>query len=168
MAFFNLSTPVAKRIALLQEGQQLAAAIKSQVGSGLAAQASVKVTKVTLVSPTQAKVVCALYEGGKPRLANQTGVAVKQDGTWKVGVASFCDLLALENGGKTSALPQASKVARLPGVTASEGGQRVPADLSPRRPSMFRGRPDLPPGPFPGTSRASLLCVSAIVERLPR
>ena len=86
-AFFNPGTPVAKWIALLQDGQQFTAIIKSQASSGLAAQASVKVIKVTLVSPTQAKVVYTIYEGGKPALANQTGVAVKQDGTWKVGAA---------------------------------------------------------------------------------
>jgi hypothetical protein len=111
MAFFNPGTPVAKWIALLQDGQQFATVIKSQASSGLAAQASAKVTKVTLISPTQAKVVCTIYEGGRPALANQTGVAVKQDGTWKVGIASFCGLLALENGGKTAAVPPACKAA---------------------------------------------------------
>jgi hypothetical protein len=38
-------------------------------------------------------------------------VAVKQDGTWKVGVASFCGLLTVENNGKTSGLPAACKSA---------------------------------------------------------
>ena len=38
-------------------------------------------------------------------------MAVYQDGTWKVGLASFCGLLALENGGKTSGLPAACKSA---------------------------------------------------------
>jgi hypothetical protein len=49
--------------------------------------------------------------GGQPALSNQSGVAVKQAGTWKVGVASFCGLLAVENGGKTSGLPAACKSA---------------------------------------------------------
>ena len=49
--------------------------------------------------------------GGQSALANQAGVAVLQDGTWKVGLASFCGLLALENGGKTSGLPAACKSA---------------------------------------------------------
>jgi hypothetical protein len=108
-AFFNPNTPVAKRISLLQDGQQFAAIIKSQASSGLAAQASAKVTKVTLVSATQAKVTYSILESGKPALSNQTGVAVLQNGTWKVGIASFCSLLALENGGKTSTLPPACK-----------------------------------------------------------
>jgi hypothetical protein len=48
---------------------------------------------------------------GKPALANQTGIAVLQGGTWKVGIASFCSLLALMNGGKTTSLPAACKTA---------------------------------------------------------
>jgi hypothetical protein len=71
----------------------------------------VKVTKVTLVSATQAKVTYSILESGKAALAKQTGVAVLQDGTWKVGIASFCALLAMENGGKTSSLPAACKAA---------------------------------------------------------
>jgi hypothetical protein len=111
MAFFNPKTPVAKRISLLQDGQEFASVIKSQASSSLASQASAKVTKVTVVSATQATVTYSILEGGKTVLANQKGVAVYQDGTWKVGIASFCRLLTLENGGKTSSLPAACKVA---------------------------------------------------------
>ncbi len=45
-----------------------------------------------------------IYLGGKPALSNQTGTAVSQDGTWKVGDVSFCQLLALENGDKAPAV----------------------------------------------------------------
>jgi hypothetical protein len=38
-------------------------------------------------------------------------VAVLQGGTWKVGLASFCGLLTLENNGKTSGLPSVCKIA---------------------------------------------------------
>lgn len=110
-AFFNPKTPVAKRVSLLQDGQMFASVIKSQAGSGLASSASAKVTKVTLVSPTQAKVTYSILVGGQPALSNQTGVAIKQGSTWKVGVASFCGLLAVENGGKTTGLPAACKSA---------------------------------------------------------
>jgi hypothetical protein len=111
MAFFNPKTSVAKRISLLQDGQEFASVIKSQASSALAAGVSVKVTKVTLVSPARAKVTYTILESGKPVLANQSGVAVYQDRTWKVGIASFCALLAMENGGKTSGLPAACKAA---------------------------------------------------------
>jgi len=110
-AFFNPKTPVAKRVSLLQDGQTFASVIKSQAGSGLAASATSKVTKVTLVSPAQAKVTYSILLGGQPALSNQAGVAVKQGGTWKVGVASFCGLLTVENSGKASGLPAACKSA---------------------------------------------------------
>lgn len=111
VAFFNAKTPTSKRIALLQDGSAFATIIKSQAGSGLAGSASAKVTKVTVTTPTQAKVTYDILVGGQPALSGKTGVAVKQGGTWKVGVASFCGLLALEAGGKTSGLPSACKAA---------------------------------------------------------
>ena len=109
IAFFSAKTPTAKRISLLQDGQAFAKVIRSQASSGLASQASAKVTKVTLVSSKQAKVGYSILVSGQAALPNQTGVAVLQDGTWKVGVASFCGLLTVENGGKTSSLPAACK-----------------------------------------------------------
>ena len=109
--FFNAKTPVAKRVSLLQDGQTFQSIIKSQAGSGLAASATAKVTKVVMVSSSQAKVTYSILIGGQSALANQAGVAVYQDGTWKVGLASFCGLLTLENGGKTSGLPAACKSA---------------------------------------------------------
>jgi hypothetical protein len=66
---------------------------------------------VTLVSPARGKVSYSILLGGQPALSGQTGVAVLQDGTWKVGLASFCGLLATENGGKTAGLPAACRSA---------------------------------------------------------
>ena len=109
-AFFNPKTPLATRISLLQDGQVLAPVIRSQA-SGLAASASSKVISVTVQSPTQASVVYNIVVSGQTALANQKGVAVYQNGTWKVGLASFCGLLTLENGGSTSSLPAACKSA---------------------------------------------------------
>jgi len=106
-AFFNPQTPVAKRVSLLQDGQAMSSVISAQAGSGLASQATAKVTKVTVTSPTQAKVTYTILVAGTPALKNQSGVAVNQGGTWKVGLASFCGLLALENSGSTSGLPAA-------------------------------------------------------------
>ena len=96
--FFNAKTPVAKRVALLQDGQKFATIINSQAGGGLAASATAKVTYSILI-------------GGSPALANQSGVAIKQGGTWKVGLASFCGLLTLENNGDSSSLPSVCKTA---------------------------------------------------------
>jgi hypothetical protein len=108
-AFFNAKTPVAKRVLLLQDGPQFQSIINSQAGSGLAAEATAKVTHVTVSSPTQATVNYEILIAGTPELKNQTGTAVNENGTWKVGVGSFCGLLVLENAGKTSGLPAACK-----------------------------------------------------------
>lgn len=108
-AFFNAKTPVAKRVSLLQDGSTFASIIKSQAGSGLAATATAKVAKVTVITSSEAEVTYSILIGGTPELNNQKGTAVLQAGTWKVGLASFCNLLALENGGSTSSLPAACK-----------------------------------------------------------
>jgi hypothetical protein len=104
-AFFSPSSSVAKRVSLLQDGPQVQAAVQSLLGSSFASQASAKVTKVTLTSPTQATVIYTILLSGTPELKNQKGTAVYENGTWKVGVSSFCSLAALANGGKTTGLP---------------------------------------------------------------
>ena len=108
-AFFSPKTPVAQRVALLQDGSQFSSVIKAQAGGGLASEASAQVTKVTVISTAQAAVTYNLLLDGTPALKGQSGTAVFQDGTWKVGVASFCGLLTLENAGNSSKLPAACK-----------------------------------------------------------
>jgi hypothetical protein len=109
--FFNAKTPVAQRVALLQNGSAFASVIRAQAGSGLASTASAKVSKVIVTSSSQATVKYAILISGSPALSNQTGVAVLQGGMWKVGLASFCGLLTLENNGKTTGLPSLCKTA---------------------------------------------------------
>jgi hypothetical protein len=106
-AFFSAKTPVSQRVSLLQDGSQFQSVISAQAGSGLASQASAKVTKVTVTSPTQATVKYDILLNGTPALSNQTGTAVLENGSWKVGVTSFCGLLTVENSGKTTGLPAA-------------------------------------------------------------
>lgn len=108
--FFNAKTPLSRRVALLQNGQELTNVIKSQLsGSGFASQVTSKVSKVTFTGTNQASVIYSIYLAGQPALSNQPGVSVYQDGVWKVGLASLCSLLKLEAGGKTSGLPAACK-----------------------------------------------------------
>ena len=99
-AFFSGTTRAAQKISLPQNRQEFASIINAQAESALARLASAMVTAVKVTSPTQATVTFDILIGGKPALSNQTGTAVYQDGTWKVGDGSFCQLLALENGGK--------------------------------------------------------------------
>jgi hypothetical protein len=110
-AFFSAKTPDSKRVKLLENGSQFASVIRSQSGSSLASLATAKVLNVTVNSATAATVKYNILVGGTPELKNQTGTAVLQNGTWKVGVASFCGLLTIENAGKTSGLPAACKTA---------------------------------------------------------
>ncbi len=107
--FFNAKTPIPQRIALLENGQQFAPVINAQAGSSLAKLATAKVTHVTLTGTSQASVTYSILVGGKTGLGGQSGVAVYQDGVWKVGDSSFCGLLKLENAGSSKGLPAGCK-----------------------------------------------------------
>ncbi len=107
--FFNAKTTTARRVQLLQNGQVLATVLKTQAKNTLAATATSTVSQVTLTGTNQASVTYTILVSGQPVLKGQHGVAVYQDGIWKVGLVSFCGLLQLENGGKTAGLPAACK-----------------------------------------------------------
>jgi hypothetical protein len=113
-AFFSASTPVARRVALLQNGQLFQSLIAAQSKSTIASSAAAKVTSVSNVTSSQATVTYSITLGGQTVLSGQKGVAVNDGGTWKVGDASFCGLLGLEKSSglvKLSALPAACKSA---------------------------------------------------------
>jgi hypothetical protein len=105
-AFFNGNTDAATKVGLLQNGEQFQQAIQAQANSALAKSAGASVTDV-VISGSQAKVTYDVTLGGQAALSGQQGEAVLEGGTWKVSDASFCQLLALENGGSTSGLPPA-------------------------------------------------------------
>jgi hypothetical protein len=100
-AFFDGKTSAAKKISLLENGQKFASVINAQAGSGIATSAGAKVHTVVVNSPAKATVSYDITLNGTPALQNQTGTAVYQDGMWKVGDVSFCQLLKIENGGTT-------------------------------------------------------------------
>jgi hypothetical protein len=101
--FFSGKSSAATKISLLQNGQTYASVINAQAGSGLASSATATVTAVVLESATTATVSYNIGVSGAS-LNNQTGTAVLEDGTWKVGDVSFCQLLTLENGGTATAI----------------------------------------------------------------
>ena len=103
--FFNAKTTTARRVQLLQSGEVLAGVLKAQAKNSLAATATSTVSQVTLTGTDQASVTYTILVSGQPVLKGQHGVAVYQNGIWKVGLVSFCGLLKLENGGKASGLP---------------------------------------------------------------
>jgi hypothetical protein len=102
--FFNAKTPNSRRIGLLEDGQEFTAIIKAQSTSTLARAATSKATAVSLTGTDQAAVTYTILIAGKPVLSGQHGVAVYQDGVWKVGLVSFCGLLKEEG---TKGLPAA-------------------------------------------------------------
>jgi hypothetical protein len=61
------------------------------------------VTKVLPATSTTATVTYNITSGGTSLLSGQTGTAVYQDGTWKVGDASLCGLFKLIPGGSVPA-----------------------------------------------------------------
>ncbi len=94
--FFSGKTSAATKTSLLENGPAFETAIKAQASSAIAKQAGATVSKVTLQGPRKATVRYTISLAGAPVLRNQTGTAVKVDGSWKVGDASFCRLLALQ------------------------------------------------------------------------
>jgi len=94
--FFAPATPAAEKVKLLQNGRQFAAAVRAAAASAEAKKLSVKVVGVTTTSPAHANVVYDLFLSGKPLLVHANGVAVRTDGVWQVGEASFCKLAKLQ------------------------------------------------------------------------
>jgi hypothetical protein len=101
--FFNSSTPLSQRVALLQNGSTFSSAIDSFSKLPLANGIGAKVTGVTVTSSTSANVTYSIVSGSTTLLGGQSGKAVYQDGTWKVGDASLCDLFKLVPGGSVPA-----------------------------------------------------------------
>jgi hypothetical protein len=94
--FFDGSTPASEKVKLLQSGTQFAPVIDAQAKSPLAKSTKVTVSNVTLNGSNKATVTYTIDLNGKPALKNQKGTAVHENGTWKVGNRSFCQLLALQ------------------------------------------------------------------------
>jgi len=97
--FFNSSTSASEKATLLQNGTTFEPVIQALINFPLASGLGAKVTSVTLKSATTATVKYNLTASGQGLLSGQTGTAVLQGGTWKVGDASLCALFRLIPGG---------------------------------------------------------------------
>jgi hypothetical protein len=109
---FNGKAPIPRRLALVQDGPQVAAFVQAQAKTSFGAAATgstATVTSVTITSPSQATVHWDLLLLGTPLLKNQVGTAVYLDGTWKVAIASFCGLAYLEYPKGSPKLPAACR-----------------------------------------------------------
>jgi hypothetical protein len=95
---FSPKTSLDDRVAVLQDGSRFKTVIASFASNPLAKKVTVDVSNVQLQGTDKAKVVYTVKFGGTS-LGAQNGTAVVQNGTWKVGFASLCKLVAL--GGST-------------------------------------------------------------------
>jgi hypothetical protein len=96
---FNGKAPIPDRLALVEDGPQVAAFVEAQAKTSFGAAATgstATVSLVTITSPSQATVHYEVLLLGTPLLKNQVGMAVYLDGIWKVAIASFCGLAYLQ------------------------------------------------------------------------
>ena len=93
--FFSGKTPVSDRVAVLQNGSRFKGLVTSFANNPLAKNVNVTVSSVTIEGGNKAKVVYTVKLGGAG-LPKQTGTAVLENGSWKVGYASLCKLVALQ------------------------------------------------------------------------
>jgi hypothetical protein len=93
--FFSGQTSVADREDALENGSRFKSVIQAFASNPLAKNVNVTVTSVTLEGANDAKVVY-IVKLGSVGLPKQTGTAVRQNGTWKVGDASLCKLVGLQ------------------------------------------------------------------------
>ena len=96
---FNGKAPLPRRLALVQDGPQVAAFVEAQAKTSFGAAAAgstATVSSVRIASPSQATVHYEVLLLGTPLLKNQMGTAVYLNGIWKVAIASFCGLAYLQ------------------------------------------------------------------------
>jgi hypothetical protein len=105
---FDGKVSIPRRLALEQDGPQLAAFIEAQAKTSLGAAAAgstATVTSVTITSPGRATVDYEVLLLGTPLLKDQVGTAFYLNGIWMVGVASICGLAYLEYPKTSPKLP---------------------------------------------------------------
>ena len=93
--FFSSKTSLPDRVALLQDGPKFKTVVQGFASNPLAKNVSATVSSVTLQGSNKAAVVYVVKFAGSA-LPKQTGTAVRENGTWKVGDASLCKLIALQ------------------------------------------------------------------------
>ena len=98
--FLASGTPRATAVKLLENGEQLGAALKKATAEDKATGGKRKatVTLISFTSPTEANVNYDLDAAGQ--VLKASGKAVLQDGVWKVSATTFCTLVVLGNGSR--------------------------------------------------------------------
>jgi hypothetical protein len=102
--FFSGDSSVSERAAVLQNGSSFKSVIQAFASNPLAKNVRVTVSSVTLQGADKAKVIYTV-KLGSAGLPKQNGTAVRQNGTWKVGYASLCRLVALQGSTPSACKP---------------------------------------------------------------
>jgi protein-S-isoprenylcysteine O-methyltransferase Ste14 len=95
VAFFDATTPTAKRVSLLENGSSFSPVLTGQASSTQGKETSAQVTAVTVAGST-ASVTWNLLLSNIPVIKGQKGKAVLTKGVWKVSQSSFCGLLSMQ------------------------------------------------------------------------
>ena len=109
---FNGKAAIPRRLALVQDGSQVAAFVEAQAKTSFgqaAAGSTATVSSVTITSPSQATVHYDVLLLGTALLKNQVGTAVYVNGIWTVAIASFCGLVYLQYPKGSPQLPAACR-----------------------------------------------------------
>ncbi|MFF3624304.1 hypothetical protein [Streptomyces sp. NPDC002467] len=93
--FFDPKSTTEQKAAVLEHGDFLEPLLGGLAKLPKADKVSVKVTDVTFTSPTQATVTYDLLVSGTPAMSGNKGIAVLDDGVWKVSLKSLCGLIEL-------------------------------------------------------------------------
>ena len=93
--FFSPQTSLSDRVAVLQNGSKFKSVVQGFASNPLAKNVKVTVSSIETEGADKAKVVYTVKLGGAA-LPKQTGTAVRENGTWKVGYASLCKLVSLQ------------------------------------------------------------------------
>ncbi len=100
--FFNLSTSMTERQALLQNGSQFAQAMNSEFSQLSNESLSVVVNSSSLTNASTLNLNYTIELNGQPVLKDQSGEMLKINGTWVVSDSTLCTLLSL--GGSAPAI----------------------------------------------------------------
>ncbi|MFF2656151.1 hypothetical protein ACFVUH_02165 [Kitasatospora sp. NPDC058032] len=106
--FFDPTTPIPEKAALLQNGDTLLPVLEGFAQDPRVGQVQAKVTNVAFTSATEATVTYELSLQGSVVEPAATGQAVLDNGTWKVSRATLCGLLTQAAGATGTPIPGCS------------------------------------------------------------
>ncbi|MEU8527853.1 MULTISPECIES: hypothetical protein [Streptomyces] len=92
-AFFDPKTPVAEKVRVLENGEQMQPVLVAFANDPNAAKSSAAVRAISFTAVDKADVTYDLLIGGQPAIPNAKGTSVEQDGVWKVSVQTLCALV---------------------------------------------------------------------------